>query len=126
MFNGKVLGKNADLLFAMSDEEGRGEGSEGQKHVKVHNHLEGGPCCCTSNQFTSTGSELHIAVPIGLLVYGFWDPVHHNLVWKQMCEVRRYKSIIEKIPGMELEEVNCKLSENTKAKPKDGTVTEKL
>ena len=31
------------------------------------------------------------------------------------------KSVIEKIPGMELEEDNCKLTANTKAKPKDGT-----
>ena len=59
-------------------------------------------------------------------MYGFQDPVHHNPVWKQMCEVRTYESIVEKIPGMELEEVNCKLTENTKAKLKDGTVTEKL
>ena len=46
--------------------------------------MEGGPCCCTSNQFMSTGSEPYIAVPVGLPVYGFQDPVHHNPVWKQM------------------------------------------
>ena len=127
--NRKVLDKKAELLIAKADEEGRQEGSEGQnwhKHAKVYNHLEGGLCCCTSNQFMSTGSDPYIAAPIGLLVYGFRDPIHHNPVWKQMCEVKRYESIIEKIPGMELEEVNCKLTENTKVKLKDGTVTEKL
>ena len=130
----EVLDKKADLLFVMADEVGRGEASEGQKLGKVHSHhaclgldedewnIEGCLCCCTSNQFTS--SALHIGVPIGVPVYGF--PVHHNPVWKQMCEVRRYESIIEKIPGMELEEVTCKLTEDTKAKSKDGTVTEKL
>ena len=40
---------------------------------------------------------------------------------KQMCELRRHESVVEKIPWMELEEVNCKLTTNTKAKPKDGT-----
>ena len=127
--NGAVLDKKADLLFAMADQVGRGEVSKGQKHGKVHSHhacldldedewnMEGSQNkCCASNQFTS--SALHIGV------YGF--PVHHNPVWKQMCEVRRYESVVETIPGMELEEVNCKLTENTKAKPKDGTVTENL
>ena len=67
--------------------------------------------CCASNQFTARA--LHIDV------YGF--PVHHNPVWKQMCELSRHESVIEKIPGMELKEDNCKLTANTKAKPKDGT-----
>ena len=127
--NRVVLDKKTDLLFSMADKVGRGEVSKGQKRGKVHSHhaclgldedewnMEGGPCCYTSNQFTSS------ALPIGVPVYGF--PIHHNPVWKQMFEVRRYESVVETIPGMELE-VNCKLTENTKAKPKDGTVTEKL
>ena len=128
--NGAVLDKKADRLFVMADKVGRGEVSEGQKHGKVHRHhaclglnqyewnMEGSQnkCCCISNQFTS--SALHIDV------YDF--PIHHNPVWKQMCEVRRYEYTVEKIQGMELEEVICKLTKNTKAKPKDGTVTEKL
>ena len=68
-------------------------------------------CCCASNQFTA--SALHIDV------HGF--PIYRDPVWKQMCEMRRHVSVIEKIPGMELEEVNCKLTTNTKANPKDGT-----
>ena len=67
--------------------------------------------CCASYQFTACA--LHIDV------YGF--SVHHNPVWKQMCELSRHESVVEKIPGMELEEDNCKLTVNTKAKPKDGT-----
>ena len=113
-----------------ADTEGMRECPEGQnwhKHAKVHNHtgMEGRPCCYTSNQLLSTGSDLYVPVPVGLPVHGFWDTVYHNPVWNQMVEVRRHKSIVVNIPGMELEKVNCKLTdtEQTKAKLKDDTNT---
>ena len=129
-YNRKGLDKKAELFFVQADAEGTREHPEGQnwhKHAKVHNHMEmeGSRCCCTSNQFLSTGSDLFVPVPVGLLVHGFRDTVYHNPVWKQMVEVRRHESIVENIPGMELKKVNCKLTDtkHTKAKLKDGTNT---
>ena len=42
--------------------------------------------CCASYQFTACA--LHIDV------YGF--SIHHNPVWKQMCELSRHESVVEK------------------------------
>ena len=33
---------------------------------------------------------------------------HDNPVWQKMSDLRRHKSLVENIPGMELQDMRCK------------------